>query len=83
MSVEITLEGLNFRQRVLADIIWSCDDRAAVDRFIKALPTKRLRNEAATIVDLMVLATVEQAYDGINDDVSGAKNLLAKISKKA
>lgn len=82
MSVEITLEGLNFRQQVLADIIWNCDDRAAVDRFIKGLPTKKLQGEAATIVDLMILATVEQAYDGINEDVSGAKNILAKISKK-
>ena len=39
MSVEFTLEGLTPRQMILADIIWACEDKPEVDRFIKALPT--------------------------------------------
>ena len=28
--IEITIEGLNARQRVLADIIWACDTRQQI-----------------------------------------------------
>ena len=51
-NFEITIDGLNNRQRVLADIIWAFDDRKDIDRFIKTLPTQELRNEANGIVEL-------------------------------
>ena len=38
MSVEFTIEGLNSQQRVLADIIWACDDKVTVNKFIEGLP---------------------------------------------
>jgi len=82
MSVEFTIEGLNARQRFLADIIWACDTKDRVDAFIKSLPTKALRNEARSIVDLMVMAVVEQCYDGVNPDMSQAKDLLSKYNNK-
>jgi hypothetical protein len=81
MSVEFTIEGLNAQQRVLADIIWACDSKDRVDAFIRALPTKALRNEARSIVDLMILAVVEQCYDGINPDMTEAQKLINKVSK--
>ena len=81
MSVEFTIEGLNAQQRVLADIIWSCNDKADVDRFINGLPTKKLRNEAKSIVDLMIMSIVEQCYDGINSDMTVANQLIKKVSK--
>ena len=81
MSVEFTIEGLNARQRFLADIIWACENKDNVDAFIRALPTKALRNEARVIVDLMVLAVVEQCYDGINPNLTEAQSILKKVSK--
>jgi len=82
MSVEFTIEGLNAQQRVLADIIWACDTKDRVDAFIRALPTRALRNEARSIVDLMVMAVVEQCYDGINPNMEQAQSVLQKYNKK-
>ena len=81
MSVEFELYGLNKRQMVLADIIWACDTKDRVNKFIAGLPTKALRNEAEAIVDLMVLAVVEQCYDGITDNFDEANQLINKVSK--
>jgi hypothetical protein len=67
MSVEFTIVGLNDRQRVLADIIWSCKTAPAVKGFIRSLPTRAQRDEAESIVELMKLAVVEQCYDGIGE----------------
>ena len=79
--IEFTLEGLTPRQMILADIIWACEDKPEVDRFIKALPTQAFRNEAKSIVDLMKMAAVEQCYDGIAETFD-AKALIDKISKR-
>ena len=79
--IEFTLEGLTPRQMVLADIIWACEDKPEVDRFIKALPTQAFRNEAKSIVDLMKMAAVEQCYDGLREPFD-ARALLDKISKR-
>ena len=81
MSIEFELYGLNDRQMVLADIIWECSSKPKVDRFIKGLPTEELRNEARAIVDLMVMAVVEQCYDGLTDNFDEAKSVISKISK--
>jgi hypothetical protein len=81
MSVEFELYGLNPRQMILADIIWACETKDKVNAFIRSLPTKELRNEAQSIVDLMVLAVVEQCYDGITDNMAEADQLIRKISK--
>jgi hypothetical protein len=76
--IEITLDGLNERQKVLADMIWACDSKADVDRFIKALGTRALRKEAETIVEMLIMATVEQAYDGIGS-LDEANELINKV----
>jgi len=56
--VEITLNGLNARQRVLADILWSFEDWTDCEKFIRALP-KRERAEAEGIVEMMRMEVVE------------------------
>lgn len=79
--VEITIEGLNARQRVIADIIWAFEDRKGINQFIRSLPTVELQDEAKAIVDIMIMAFVEQAYAGITDDMSAAQQLINKVSK--
>ena len=78
--LEITIEGLNARQRVLADIIWACDTRKQINAFIRSLPTVQLQDEANAIVDLMIMATVEQCYDGLGS-MDEATQLIRKVSK--
>lgn len=80
MSIEITIEGLNARQKVLADIIWACDTRKQINAFISSLPTVQLQDEAKNIVDLMIMATIEQAYDGLGS-MDEAQQLINKVSK--
>ena len=78
--LEITIQGLNARQRVIADIIWACDTRKQINEFIRSLPTVELQDEARSIVDLMIMATIEQAYDGLGE-MTEAAQLINKVSK--
>jgi hypothetical protein len=78
--IEITLEGLNARQKVLADMIWACDSKADVENFIMALGSNELRREAETIVEMLLMATIEQAYDGIGiGSMDQANELINKV----
>jgi hypothetical protein len=76
--IEITIDGLNQRQRVLADIIWSFEDRKGINSFIRSLPTVDLQDEAKAIVELMILAAVEQCYDGLGS-MDAAEQLINKV----
>jgi hypothetical protein len=78
--IEITLEGLNARQKVLADMIWACDSKAEIDLFINCLPNKALKTEAQVIIDMLLMATIEQAYDGLGS-MDEANELINKVSK--
>ena len=61
---EIKLEGLNARQRVLADIMWSIEEWTDVERFIATLP-KREKAECQSIVDMMKMELVEGYRKGM------------------
>jgi hypothetical protein len=79
--LEITIDGLSPRQRILADLIWACDSKADIDSFIQFLPTQEMKDEARVIIDLMLMATIEQCYDGISP-MDEAKEVLDKIAKR-
>jgi hypothetical protein len=79
--IDITIQGLNARQRFIADILWAYEDGKDADRFVRCLPTAELRNEAQSIKDLMLMAAVEQLYDGISDNPD-AKMVIDKIQKR-
>lgn len=76
--LEITIDGLSPRQRILADMIWACDSKADINRLMDFLPTQELKDEATVIIDLMLMATIEQCYDGL-----GSMDEAAKVLKKA
>ena len=79
--IDIQIHGLNARQHIIADILWAFEDGNDADRFVRCLPTAELRNEAQSIKDLMLMAAVEQLYDGISDNPE-AKVVIDKISKR-
>ena len=79
--IDIELHGLTARQHTIADILWAFEDGKDADRFIRCLPTAELRNEAQSIKDLMLMAAVEQLYDGISDNPD-AKMVIDKILKR-
>ena len=80
--IDIQIQGLNSRQHIIADILWAFEDGKDADRFIRCLPTAELRNEAKTIKDLMLMAAVEQLYDGISDNPEADKVIKRLIDNK-
>jgi hypothetical protein len=78
---EIKLDGLNQRQRVLADIMWAIEDWSDVERFIATLP-KRERIECEGIVEMMRMELVESYRKGMNVETTvEAARLIDKIRK--
>ena len=80
MSIEFTIDGLNAKQRALADIMWALDGYDQVQAFIATLPL-RDQKECRSIIELMKMAVVEQCYDGIGE-MTEATQLLQKYNKK-
>ena len=81
MNVEFTLEGLTPKQMILADMIWECQTGEQIKAFVRNLPTPAMRKEAATIVELMKMAVIEQCYDGISS-MDESQQVLRKYNTK-
>jgi molybdenum cofactor biosynthesis enzyme len=63
----VQIQGLNSRQRKIADVLWMMQDRTQVEAFVRALdPT--MRREAETVVELMMLAIWDE-IESIDDSV--------------
>jgi hypothetical protein len=78
---EIKLDGLNQRQRVLADIMWAIEDWSDVEKFIATLP-KRERIECEGIVEMMRMELVESYRKGMEiENTVEAIKLIDKIRK--
>jgi hypothetical protein len=78
---EIRLEGLNRRQQVLADIMWSIEEWTDVEKFIATLP-ERERIECEGIVEMMRMELVESYRKSMNiENTSEATELLDKIRR--
>ena len=71
MSIQI--EGLNHRQRALADVLWLMNSKEDCQRFIASLhPT--MRREAETVVEMMILAVCDEV-----DTVAESQQILSKF----
>jgi hypothetical protein len=70
----IQIEGLTTKQRMLADIIWSFNDKEAVTKFIKTLPLKD-RQDAQTIVEMMIIAFLDEV-----DNTDEAQSILKEYT---
>jgi hypothetical protein len=78
---EIRLEGLNRRQQVLADIMWSIEEWSDVERFVATLPARE-RIECEGIVEMMRLELVENYRASMKiEDTAEATQLIDKIRK--
>ena len=78
-EVEIKLDGLNKRQRVLADIMWAIEEWDDVEKFIATLP-KRERIECEGIVEMMKMELVEGYRTGMGlDNTQEANVVIAKF----
>lgn len=60
--MSITIEGLNKRQRAIADIMWSMDGKEQVMGFIRSLKGQH-RQDAETVLELMLWAIWDECED--------------------
>jgi len=81
--IEFELQGLNARQQVLADIMWSLEEFEQVQAFIATLPDREAC-ECETIIEMMKMAVVEQVAPKFKgkETYLEAQKLLSKYNKK-
>ena len=63
MSIEI--QGLNKRQRAIADVLWLMQSKANALRFIASLEPQT-RKDAETVIEMMQLAVIDEC-DTVDD----------------
>ncbi len=56
------LEGLTKQQVQICDALWACDTDDDVRIYIRSLP-KRLQQEAAVLVDMMILEAIDEQVE--------------------
>jgi hypothetical protein len=80
--IEIKLQGLNARQQLLADILWSFEEYEQVEAFIATLPDRQAC-ECQSIIEMMRLELVEEYRTGMNiNDNPEADMVIDKIKKR-
>jgi len=65
MSIEI--QGLNKRQRAIADVLWLMNSKEDALRFIASLEPQT-RRDAETVIEMMQLAVIDEC-DSIDESV--------------
>jgi hypothetical protein len=78
---EIKLQGLNARQQLLADILWSFEEYEQVEAFIATLPDRQAC-ECQSIIEMMRLELVEEYRTGMNINVYPEANMVIDKIKK-
>lgn len=68
------IQGLNDRQRKIADMLWSMNTREQVETFIKGLP-QEMQLDGRLVLDMMILAVIDEAVT----DVSAAQELIERV----
>ena len=58
----MVIEGLNKRQRAIADILWTFNSKAECDRFIASLQPV-WRRDAETVIEMMIWAVCDECQD--------------------
>ena len=58
----VTIDGLNRRQRAIADILWTFNSKAECDRFIASLQPV-WRRDAETVIEMMIWAVCDECQD--------------------
>lgn len=77
----IELEGLTPRQMIIADLVWACGTKDEIDRLIHIMPTKEMKDETESIVQMMIIATIEECVDG-RGEMKESNEVLKRIFSK-
>ena len=71
----VVLEGLNKRQRAIAELLWNCETEERAKEMLKAL-SDRDRNDGVSIMHMMIQEVLEER---VNDEfyVQAAEAVIA------
>ena len=58
----ITLEGLNKRQRAIAELLWNCESQEQAIEILNALSTKD-KTDGKAIMNMMIYEILEERVD--------------------
>jgi hypothetical protein len=59
----IKIEGLTPLQVQLADLIWNCQSQDEVELLIRNLPTEEYRRTATVMMEMIVVAAIDEVLD--------------------
>lgn len=68
------IQGLNKRQRKIADMLWSMNTRDEVKAFINGLPSD-MKRDGQLVLDMMILAVIDDAVS----DTTAAQELIERV----
>ena len=63
----IQIEGLNKRQRAIADVLWLMKTREDAERFVASLEPQT-RQDAEIVIQMMILAVIDEC-DTVDESV--------------
>ena len=74
---KVEVEGLNRQQRLLADILWTCNSREQCYSFIRSLPRLQQQRDAVVVMELMQLSVIDM-IDTVEPEVVQYLNTLRR-----
>lgn len=77
--MNIELHGLDARQIQYANTFWNCEELDEAEEFIQSLPTDDEQRDAQLVLDLMILAIIDQRVEV--DESVDARAVLKQIAK--
>ena len=77
----VNIAGLTVRQQQLCELMWSCRDLAQVRALIRALPTLEDRQQAQTLMLLIVHETLEDE-GGLDDYAEHAAGVVDRVRSR-
>ncbi len=73
----ITITGLTARQKQVIDLLWHCPSLEAAQALVAALPTRRDRCDAQSLLTMVAYDSIEQ-QEGLEQYAEAASDCLSR-----
>lgn len=73
----ITITGLTQRQKQVIDLIWQCQTLEQAQALVRALPTRKDRCDAESLMEIVALETME-LEDGLDAYADAAQAAISR-----
>ena len=73
-----TIQGLTQRQKIIADLLWTCDTTGQMTALINSLPSEQDKVDATGLARIMVMEFQEEDLERYLDD---AEAVISRVMK--